>query len=115
MTIWRIPSKTTEPIPKSDGRDHPDFRVERLRVDTAKLPGHYSATMPISRQLSPRKSGRTEHKTASRNCRVPPHPQMLDVTGPLQVFATADRRWGETGEMPPYVLPGRGGRGMQRV
>jgi transcriptional regulator GlxA family with amidase domain len=33
-----------------------------------------------------------------------PHVQLLDVTGPLQVFATANELAGEAGQAPPYEL-----------
>jgi transcriptional regulator GlxA family with amidase domain len=66
-------------------------------MDTMMVPGHVSAEMP-KRPRSP--------PTATRVIEVLAHPsvQLLDVTGPVQVFASANDFAAEAGATPPYKL-----------
>jgi transcriptional regulator GlxA family with amidase domain len=66
-------------------------------MDTMMVPGHVSAEMP-KRPRSP--------PTATRVIEVLAYPsvQLLDVTGPVQVFASANDFATEAGATPPYEL-----------
>jgi transcriptional regulator GlxA family with amidase domain len=66
-------------------------------MDTMMVPGHVSAEMP-KRPRSP--------PTATRVIEVLAYPsvQLLDVTGPVQVFASANDFAAEAGATPPYKL-----------
>ena len=66
-------------------------------MDTIMVPGHVSAEMP-KRPRSP--------PTATRVIEVLAYPsvQLLDVTGPVQVFASANDFAAEAGATPPYEL-----------
>jgi transcriptional regulator GlxA family with amidase domain len=76
-------------------------------MDNAKLPRHGLAEMPDSPQVSPNSIRTVE-------VLVYPAVQMLDVTGPLQVFASANDLVAESGGTPPYVLRvvASGGKGV---
>lgn len=66
-------------------------------MDNANLVGQALAEMPNNPRFPP---------NASRTVEVLAYPavQLLDVTGPLQVFATANDFVTEAGGAPPYVL-----------
>jgi transcriptional regulator GlxA family with amidase domain len=76
-------------------------------MDNANLPRHGLAEMPDSPQVSPNSIRTVE-------VLVYPAVQMLDVTGPLQVFASANDFVEESGGTPPYVLRvvAPGGKGV---
>src|SRR5258707_12580876 len=78
-----------------------DFQID---VDTPSLAGHEMAVMPKNPRSTPN-SGRSD---ATRAIEVVAFPavQMLDVTGPLQVFASANDIVVERGGAPPPALPG---------
>jgi transcriptional regulator GlxA family with amidase domain len=75
-------------------------------MDTQRLPAQYLATMPITPRFPP---------IAARTIDVVAYPaaQLLDVTGPLQVFATTNDLAKSVGVDPPYriqvVAPGQEG------
>jgi transcriptional regulator GlxA family with amidase domain len=66
-------------------------------MDNRRISRHALAEMPKTPRSPP---------SAVRAVEVLVYPavQMLDVTGPLQVFATANEQVAATGGMPPYVL-----------
>jgi transcriptional regulator GlxA family with amidase domain len=66
-------------------------------MDTMMVPGHVSAEMPKHPRSPP---------TAIRVIEVLAYPsvQLLDVTGPVQVFASANDFATEAGATPPYEL-----------
>jgi transcriptional regulator GlxA family with amidase domain len=70
-------------------------------MDKPNLTGHALAEMPKSPRSSP-----SVPTGAARVIEVLAYPavQMLDVTGPLQVFASANDLLTEAGGRPPYVL-----------
>jgi putative intracellular protease/amidase len=83
-----------------------------VRCDAEQLPGNGLAIMPINPQ-STSEVGRADI-LRSIEMVVFPAVQMLDVTGPLQVFATANDIAVEAGGAPPYTLRvvARGGRSV---
>jgi transcriptional regulator GlxA family with amidase domain len=66
-------------------------------MDKPKLLRHALAEMPKSPRFPP---------IRSRNIEVLAYPgvQLLDVTGPLQVFASANEMIAQAGGQPPYIL-----------
>src|SRR5690348_14001893 len=66
-------------------------------MDKSKLAGHDLAEMPKTSRFSP---------AASRSIEVLTFPavQLLDVTGPVQVFASANDLVANAGGAPPYRL-----------
>jgi transcriptional regulator GlxA family with amidase domain len=78
-----------------------------LRVDKASVAGQALAEMSKSPRFPP---------NASRVIEILAFPsvQLLDVTGPLQVFATANDIVAESGGTPPYVIRvvAQGGKGV---
>src|ERR1700679_499441 len=66
-------------------------------MDSSRLPRHAPAMSPKSTRSSP---------TAARVVEVVAYPavQLLDVTGPLQVFATANDLMAKAGEPRPYEI-----------
>jgi transcriptional regulator GlxA family with amidase domain len=70
-------------------------------VDSANLTGHALAEMPKNPRFSPNGRG-----NAVRTIEMLAYPrvQLLDVCGPLQVFATANEQVAEGGGAPPYAL-----------
>ena len=77
------------------------------RIDNANLPGQIWTEMPKPPRFTP---------TAVRVIEVLAFPsvQLLDVTGPLQVFASANDFVVEAGGTPPYAIRvvAQGGRGI---
>src|SRR3569833_197742 len=84
-------------------RDHSDLLC--LRMDYRMLAAQAVAEMPKTPR-SPPSSVRTRHGQAPRPVEVLAFPdvQLLDVTGPLQVFATANEQIVQAGGAPPYAL-----------
>jgi transcriptional regulator GlxA family with amidase domain len=76
-------------------------------MDNSNLPRHALAEMTDSPQFSPNSARIVE-------VLVYPAVQMLDVTGPLQVFASANDLAAETGGTAPYLLRvvAQGGKGV---
>jgi len=81
-------------------------------MDRTNLSGHAVAEMPKSPRSAP-------NRLAPNQLRVIevlayPAVQLLDVTGPLQVFASANDHVTEAGGVPPYVLRvvARGGQSV---
>src|ERR1700733_14180953 len=66
-------------------------------MDKPSLSGHALAEMPKSPRSAPNQVRVIEMLAY-------PAVQLLDVTGPLQVFATANDHVIEAGGVPPYVL-----------
>src|ERR1700755_844651 len=92
-------------------RDHlisPDFGVDR-----SNLSGQAVAQMPKTPRSPPNRDRRAD---APRIIEVLAYPsvQLLDVTGPLQVFASANDHVAQAGGTPPYVLRvvAKGGQGV---
>ncbi|HEY5299897.1 MAG TPA: GlxA family transcriptional regulator [Acetobacteraceae bacterium] len=75
-------------------------------MDKTTLPGHALAEMPKSPRFPPNSSRVIEVLAF-------PSVQLLDVTGPLQVFASANDLLAEAGGVPPYapLVVARGGQG----
>jgi transcriptional regulator GlxA family with amidase domain len=80
-------------------RDH--VSVPLLEVDKATLTGHALAEMPKNPRFPPNDRG-----NAVRVIEMLAYPrvQILDVCGPLQVFATANEQMVQGGGTPPYAL-----------
>src|SRR5260370_17050013 len=80
-------------------RDHEQLRM--LEVDKPNLTGHALAETPKSPRFPP-----SSPTSAVRLIEVLAYPsvQLLDVTGPLQVFASANDLVAEAGGSPPYLL-----------
>src|ERR1700677_1653889 len=78
-------------------RDHGHLQVRGLAVDKANVAGHDLARMPKSPRSSPNSIRTIEVLTF-------PAVQLLDVTGPLQVFASANDHVASAGGAPPYRL-----------
>jgi transcriptional regulator GlxA family with amidase domain len=76
-------------------------------MDETNLVGQAPAQMPKSPRFSP-------NAVRSIDVLAFPAVQLLDVTGPLQVFATANDIVAEAGGTPPYVLRvvAQGGQGI---
>jgi transcriptional regulator GlxA family with amidase domain len=76
-------------------------------VDKANLVGHDLAEMPKSPRFSPKPVRVIEVLTY-------PAVQLLDVTGPVQVFASANVQVADVGGTPPYLLKvvAQGGKGV---
>ena len=76
-------------------------------MDKANLAGHGLAEMPKSPRFSP---------NAVRVIDVLTYPavQLLDVTGPVQVFASANDLVADAGGARPYRLRARGARRRRR-
>jgi transcriptional regulator GlxA family with amidase domain len=68
-----------------------------MMMDRASLSGHALAEMPKSPRSTPNQIRVVEVLAY-------PGVQLLDVTGPLQVFATANDHVAEAGGTPPYLL-----------
>ena len=68
-----------------------------MMMDRASLSGHALAEMPKSPRSTPNQIRVVEVLAY-------PDVQLLDVTGPLQVFATANDHVAEAGGTPPYLL-----------
>ena len=64
------------------------------------------AEMPKSPRFPPSSASRAARRGSARVIEVLAYPsvQLLDVTGPLQVFATANEQVVEAGGTPPYAL-----------
>src|SRR6516165_6947423 len=79
----------------------------RSAIDNANLPGHGLAEMPKSPRFSPNSARVIDVLTY-------PAVQLLDVTGPIQVFASANDLVTGSGGTPPYVLRvvAQGGEGV---
>jgi transcriptional regulator GlxA family with amidase domain len=73
------------------------FRFREKMMDRASLSGHALAEMPKSPRFAPNQV-RVVEVLAYQGV------QLLDVTGPLQVFATANDHVAEAGGVPPYLL-----------
>src|SRR5882757_4883438 len=90
-------------------RDHGQLR--KVAMDNANLTGQALAEMPKSPRSPPR-----PQPGAARIVEVLAYPavQLLDVTGPLQVFATANEMVADAGGAPPHVLRvvAKGGPGV---
>ncbi len=79
----------------------------KVAVDKINIAGHAVAEMPKSPRFSPNMARFVEVLAF-------PKVQLLDVTGPLQVFASANDLAAEAGGSPPYVLRvvAQGGRSV---
>jgi transcriptional regulator GlxA family with amidase domain len=79
--------------------------VKKVGVDSVNLPCHALALMPKSPRSTPRALP-TPAPIRGRVIEVLAFPlvQLLDVTGPLQVFASANDQVAEAGGIPPYTL-----------
>jgi transcriptional regulator GlxA family with amidase domain len=86
-------------------RDHLLLRVGDEGMDNTSLARHDLAEMPKSPRSSPPKSlGCSQAVVRVIEVLAFPAVQLLDVTGPLQVFASANDLVAEAGEIPPYAL-----------
>jgi len=76
-------------------------------MDKPNLSGHAVAEMPKSPRSTP-------NQVRVIEVLAYPAVQLLDVTGPLQVFASANDHVAEAGGVPPYVLRvvAKGGQGV---
>jgi transcriptional regulator GlxA family with amidase domain len=76
-------------------------------MDRPNLSGHAVAEMPKSPRSTP-------NQVRVIEVLAYPAVQLLDVTGPLQVFASANDHVAEAGGVPPYVLRvvAKGGQGV---
>jgi transcriptional regulator GlxA family with amidase domain len=76
-------------------------------MDKANLPGDHLAEMPNSPRFTPNTARVIDVLTY-------PAVQLLDVTGPMQVFASANDHVTATGSAPPYLLRvvAQGGEGV---
>src|ERR1700748_2964206 len=76
------------------------FRFQFFQVDNANIAKHALAEMPKNPRFSPNRGD------AARVIEMLAYPrvQLLDVCGPLQVFATANEQIAEGGGTPPYAL-----------
>jgi len=91
-------------------------------MDKTNLAGQTLAEMPRFPRSPPTASRTSDARNVSargRSARVIevlayPSVQLLDVTGPLQVFASANDHVAQTGGTPPYVLRvvAKGGQGV---
>ncbi len=79
----------------------------KVAVDEINIAGHAVAEMPTSPRFPPNMARFVEVLAF-------PKVQLLDVTGPLQVFASANDLAAEAGGSPPYVLRvvAQGGRSV---
>ncbi len=106
-SIWSTPSNSKEPMCKSVLCGIIDITESEARIDKENLPGHGLADMPKSPRFTP---------NAVRVVDVLTYPavQLLDVTGPLQVFASANDHVTINGGAQPYALRvvARGGHGV---
>src|ERR1700761_2000350 len=77
------------------------FGLPLLSVDSANIREHALAEMPKNPRFPPNRLG-----DAARVIEMLAYPrvQLLDVCGPLQVFATANEQVEQEGGSPPYVL-----------
>jgi transcriptional regulator GlxA family with amidase domain len=75
-------------------------------MDKTSLTGHDLAEMPKSPRFPPSRVPNAVRGNAARVIEVLAYPsvQLLDVTGPLQVFASANDHIAQAGGTPPYVL-----------
>lgn len=79
-------------------------------MDRNNLPGQALAEMPKSPRSQPTFSRRRDVRLAARHSiriievLAYPSVQLLDVSGPLQVFASANDHVAQMGGTPPYVL-----------
>jgi transcriptional regulator GlxA family with amidase domain len=82
-------------------------------MDKINLIGVVLAEMPKSPRFPPIAS-RAAHATRVIEVLAYPAVQLLDVTGPLQVFATANEQVRQAGGAPPYILRvlAKGGEGI---
>src|SRR6267154_3445433 len=91
-------------------RDH--GTLLRAGMDNVSLNGQVLAEMPKSPRFRPN----PVRDNAARIVEVVAYPsvQLLDVTGPLQVFASANEHVVQAGGTPPYVLRvvAEGGQGV---
>ena len=71
-------------------------------MDRPNLSGHAVAEMPKSPRFAPDRSASNQPRIIE--VLAYPAVQLLDVTGPLQVFASANDHVTEAGGVPPYVL-----------
>jgi transcriptional regulator GlxA family with amidase domain len=81
-------------------------------MDRSNLSGQAVAEMPKSPRSTPNRS--TPNQLRIIEVLAYPAVQLLDVTGPLQVFASANEHVTEAGGAPPYVLRvvAKGGQGV---
>jgi transcriptional regulator GlxA family with amidase domain len=78
-------------------RDHGHLRDLKFAMDRANLPGHGVAEMPESPRFAPNPVRVIDVLTY-------PAVQLLDVTGPIQVFASANDFVADAGGTRPYAL-----------
>src|SRR5262249_237793 len=73
------------------------FEPSCLAMDKGRLPHHLMTMMPKTPRFTP---------NGSRVVEVLAYPpvKLLDVTGPIQVFASANAYMAESGEPPPYAI-----------
>src|SRR5262249_15906471 len=76
--------------------------VSRLPVDKKRLTGQDLAEMPKAPRFSPNGSSRDSGRVVE--VLTFPAVQLLDVTGPIQVFASANDLIADAGGAPPYQL-----------
>src|SRR5262245_40213106 len=99
-SIWSISSNSSDPICKwvSSGIM---FRVPSILVDRTNISAHVLAEMPKNPRFSP---NRRSDAVRTIEMLAYPRVQLLDVCGPLQVFATANEQIVQGGGAPPYAL-----------
>ena len=75
-------------------------------MDNGSVAGHGVAEMPKTPRSPPNSHRASLRRHAARVVEVLafPNVQLLDVTGPLQVFATANEQAVQAGDAPPYAL-----------
>jgi transcriptional regulator GlxA family with amidase domain len=75
-------------------------------MDIGSVAGHAVAEMPKTPHSPPSADLAPSRRQAARVIEVLAFPdvQLLDVTGPLQVFATANEQAVQAGSAPPYLL-----------
>jgi transcriptional regulator GlxA family with amidase domain len=78
-------------------RNHGHFPAQKSAIDKANLAGHGLAQMPKSPRSSPNPVRVIDVLTY-------PAVQLLDVSGPVQVFASANDIVVDAGRSPPYLL-----------
>src|ERR1700679_1792485 len=95
-SIWSIPSNTRDPISRCVSFGIMAVSLMRVGLDSATMRRHLLAVMPKDPQIPP--NSRAIEMVAF------PAVQLLDVSGPLQVFATANEMIAKDGGPPPYTV-----------
>lgn len=101
-SIWSIPSKMMEPISRCVSLGITAASLTPIGVDNAILPWHPAAVMTNSPQVPPI----SQMQLVSRTIEMVAFEavQLLDVSGPLQVFTTANETIAKAGGSPPYTV-----------